>query len=128
VRHWRDVTDGQHFDTGILQCADRCFTSGARTFYQNVNFAEAHIERLASGILSRRLRGEWRVLSRTLEAHLSGGCPRERIAGLVGQRDHNVIECSLNVGYSMGFRLDLFLLLCPCCCCFCHLRVLSAEC
>src|SRR5690606_14471530 len=105
MRNRRNVGDIRDLVTHRVQRADRRLTAGARPLDANLKVLQAVVERSLTGTLCRNLCRERRGLARTAKAGTTRGCPGQRIALTVGDRDDRVVEGRVNVGDTIDHRL-----------------------
>jgi len=116
VRHRSDVADYSEIEPHCLQRADRGFTPGSGSFYQNFHFFEPVTHCLSRGVLCNHLRCVGRALARPFKANFPSARPPDHVAFHVGDRHDRVVEsrkhvrdARVNVFATFGFD-DLWLL------------------
>ena len=93
------VADQGDLQTHSLQCTDSGLTASAGTLHVNLNRLQTVIHSDLGCGLGSGLSGEGGGLTGALEAELTGGSPRDRVACNVGHGDDGVIESVTVTGY-----------------------------
>src|SRR6266516_4893103 len=110
VRDRGDVLDPQDLEPGRGEGPDRGLPAGAGTLHEHVDLRQAMLLRTPGRRLGGQLGGEGRRLPGSLEPHVAGAGPRQRVAVEVGDGDDRVVERRLDVGLTVG---DVLLLPSP---------------
>src|SRR5690606_28472906 len=101
--------NARDLDAESVERANRRFTAGARALDAHFQRLDAVFQRHAASGFRGNLRSERGRLTRTLEARTTRGCPGQRIALAIGNRDDGVVERSVHVRDAVRHALLDFL-------------------
>ena len=101
------ILDKADVQTCRLKRADCGLTSRSGSLNVNLNGLHTVIDSLLCSCLGCALCSEGSALTRALEAHLAGRCPRYGITVSIGDRNDRVVECSTDMRCS---ALDILFL------------------
>src|SRR6516162_7973523 len=105
VRYRSHVSDAGDFEPESIERAHGGFASGARTLDPYLQVLDAAFLRRPAGRFRCDLRRERSGLARALETGAARGCPRQRVALPVRDRDDRVVERRVNVRDPFGYVL-----------------------
>ncbi len=113
MRNRGNITDRSHSNLRTLDGSNRSFSPGPGSFNQNVDFLQPDRFRIFYDLIGCKASRVRRTLARSLETGGTGTGPYHNVSFLVSNRDNCIVECRVDIYFSVRHRPLCFSRACP---------------